>query len=271
MCTNSPPTPKWSEPSEHSVDSPPLTSREYYDRLSDAYEGELRGRAAYIHAVDKLVIDCCREVRAVTILDVGCGNGSRLENILRQTAATGTGVDESPRMAAAARARGLDAYALDIAAPLPAGSLQTEHFDIVIALWNVLGHIPSHAARVAALRNMRLLLRPGGMLLFDVNNRYNAGHYGWRAAARNWLYDRFTASHSGDFLVRRSIGGMETATTVRVFSLREVRALCREAGLQPVRTHFISYRSGKQVRTHWFGQICLITTPVDGLDETYTG
>jgi SAM-dependent methyltransferase len=235
-----------------------LTSREYYDRWSQDYDQALEQRASYVRSINNLVIEWSRTTGAKTILDVGCGTGSRLQQILAQTNLAGVGVDESPRMIAEARARGLAAYVLDIAAPLTAGILPHPQFDVVVALWNVLGHISGRNGRLAALRNMRSLARAGGTILFDVNNRYNAAHYGWPRAARNWIHDLVRPNDGGDFIIRRPASGPEEATWVRLFSLREVLALCREAELEPVSVRFVDYARGTIARMQWGGQICVI-------------
>ena len=235
-----------------------LTSRDYYDQLSQEYDHELAHRAAYVKAINDLVIELSVSMAARTIIDVGCGNGTRLQRILGQTELAGVGIDESPRMIAEARERGVEAQVVDIAAPLNRGALPCQQFDLAIALWNVLGHIPRREERVAALRNMRSLMGPGGAIVFDVNNRYNAAHYGWWRAGRNWLRDRMSPQRSGDFTVQRTISGSAVATVVHVFSLREVRALCSEAGLQPAKIHFIDYLHGKPVRGQWAGQLCVV-------------
>jgi SAM-dependent methyltransferase len=235
-----------------------LSSTEYYDHWSSHYDEALKQRGLYVKAVDEVVIEWSRRTGASTILDIGCGTGTRLRDILARTKLAGSAVDQSPRMVAQARARGLDACALDIAEPVPATVLPPASFDVVVALWNVLGHIPGRARRVSALKNMASLVRPEGAVVFDVNNRYNAAHYGWRPALNNWLRDWF-ANETGDFTVQRQdpASGVKEHTIVHLFCLREVMDLCRDAMLQPLEVRFINYGNGGSVRTQWSGQICI--------------
>lgn len=72
----------------------------------------------------------------------------------------------------------------DIAASAPRVSGQ---FDLVTCLWNVLGHVHGAAQRCRALANLAWLLAPDGLLILDVNNRWNVRSYGWRAI-RNIVY-----------------------------------------------------------------------------------
>jgi len=86
------------------------------------------------------------------ILDLGCGDGALSEKLV-QAGATVVGVDPSPDMIAAARARGLDARLLD-AQSLPFDA----EFDAVFT--NAALHwIPDTDA---ALRSVYRALRPGG-------------------------------------------------------------------------------------------------------------
>jgi SAM-dependent methyltransferase len=234
-----------------------MPSRQYYDRLAPDYSDELDERAAYVDGVDSLVVETARESHARTVLDVGCGNGQRLQGVLEATGLIGVGVDESPEMVRAARGLGLDAHRADISSNLDGGELD-RRFDLVVALWNVLGHISEREARRRALENMRILTSPGGTIVVDVNNRYNAAEYGRFAVARNVVRDLARARGSGDFVVRRSSPEGSIATRVHIFSEREIVALCRAAGLSKVAVRYIDYRTGEPRGSQWSGQLCVL-------------
>ncbi len=234
-----------------------LPAREYYDRLAGDYDRELDARRAYVSAVDDLLIALATRIGARSLLDVGCGNGARLEEILTRAPMRIHAIDVSPRMVARTRRRGIDAHEADISSPRTDATLSSLQVDLVSALWNVLGHIPARAGRLTALRNMRSALRPGGRVFFDVNNRYNAADYGWRRAVKNWFRDRIRTKDAGDFLVSRSISGAPTGTMTHLFCRSEVVELCREAGLIPVEIHFVGYARGTRGRGQWAGQLCV--------------
>jgi 2-polyprenyl-3-methyl-5-hydroxy-6-metoxy-1,4-benzoquinol methylase len=110
----------------------------------------------------RLVFDAL-PARCESALDVGCGTG-RLTRELRRVVPSVTGVDRDERCIAAARARagaeggadGLEYRCGDfLDLPLPAGG-----YDLVTAVASV-----HHVDTEAALRRMRDLLRPGGVLV----------------------------------------------------------------------------------------------------------
>jgi SAM-dependent methyltransferase len=235
-----------------------ISSREYYDRVATSYDEELRRRADYLAAIDEVVVRWVRSVGARSILDVGCGNGARLQHLLARTGGTGVGIDESPGMVAAARARGVDAHVIDIAAAPGRVPLPPRGFDVVLALWNVLGHLDGPQRRLRALEHMRALLARGGLIIFDVNNRYNAAQYGWRRVAWNVARDLLGDRPGGDFVARRTVGDTDIATVSHVFCPGEILHLCREAGLHPRSVDFVDYNRGSFARSQWTGQVCVV-------------
>src|SRR5258708_14863553 len=93
------------------------------------------------------------------ILDVGCGTGANLQMLAEFGAAEG--VDVSAEALDFCRARGLGAVRQGAAESLPYEDTQ---FDLVTAL-DVVEHLDDD---VAGLREMFLVLRPGGRLLLFV-------------------------------------------------------------------------------------------------------
>ena len=99
------------------------------------------------------------------VADVGCGNGVYLERLRRRGSNPDRGgFDLSPGMARAASAHAPTAVADAQALPLRAGSV-----DVVLCL-HMLYHVPDIAR---ALRELRRVLRPGGLALVTTNG---AGH-----------------------------------------------------------------------------------------------
>jgi SAM-dependent methyltransferase len=243
------------------MDESILTPVQFYDSLSEIYDAELERRAPWVRSVDALIIRWCKERGVRNIVDFGCGNGRRVLRLLQATGLAGAAIDVSPGMVAEARRLGVDGHVMDIASDrFDASELGGRRFDLVICTWNVLGHIEGHAARRRTLQNMRALLAPGGAIVLDVNNRYNAAHYGWRAVLRNRVRDLFKPDGSGDFIAnRQSPDGRTMHTFVHVFSPAELRELCGEAGLVPVEEHFVDYTTGAAAGP-WSGQMCFLIT-----------
>lgn len=241
---------------------PPVPSARYYDAVAPQYDTELAHRARYVEAVDALVVGACLDRGARTLLDVGCGNGRRLARILERTGCEGAGIDASPAMVDAARSLGLAAEVVDIAAPgADLGRMAPPPpYDVVTALWNVLGHVGDAAVRVRALRAMREALAPDGVVILDVNNRHNVAEYGWRQVAGNSLRNVLRRGHDGDFVVTRQVEGADApiSTVVHVFTRRELVGLCRAAGLVPRTIQPLNYGTGAAARDRFHGQLLLV-------------
>jgi SAM-dependent methyltransferase len=104
------------------------------------------------------------------VLDVGCGHGRHL-GVLAARGHTATGLDVSRRLVSIGRTRAAsspwgpraswivgDATSL----PFPASA-----FDACLAI-AILHHLPARAERLAAVREIRRVLRPGGMACVSV-------------------------------------------------------------------------------------------------------
>lgn len=99
------------------------------------------------------------------ILDIGCGTGPFLVCAREQGWSDLTGLEVSPRAAAAARtASGAEVRET----PLDEADLPHDHYALV-GLWDVLEHLPA-AGR--ALERIRQLLRPGGIIAVSTPNRF---------------------------------------------------------------------------------------------------
>jgi SAM-dependent methyltransferase len=112
------------------------------------------------NAVD-MCVEAVAEVKPRHVLDAGCGRGNIAERIAARTAATVIGVDQSERMVALTRARGLEAVVGDVRA-LP---FEDDSFDCALAAW-MLFHVDEVDAALAELARV---LRPHGRLVAATN------------------------------------------------------------------------------------------------------
>ena len=134
---------------------PERDQRPYWDRAADGKEFTHPINAAWLR--QHLAADA-------RILDYGCGYGRTLHELASLGYVNTVGVDFAPRMIARGR-RGFPALDLrtihDLPLPEPDGS-----FDAVLLL-AVLTCIPDDGAQARLIREVRRLLRPGGLLFLS--------------------------------------------------------------------------------------------------------
>jgi len=126
---------------------------------SDTY----RQNAPYVPALGAAVFDLLNPQAGERILDVGCGEGSLTERIVA-AGATVVGIDASPEMAAAAKARGLDARVMN------AEELTfAREFDAVFS--NAALHwVRNHDAMLSGVHRA---LKPGGRFVAEFGGHGN--------------------------------------------------------------------------------------------------
>lgn len=179
---------------------------------------------------------------ARSLLDVGAGDGSRSMRIAKSRGISRLVLAEP---SAAMRERMPDdAEKL----PLRAEELEAvdDRFDVVLCLWNVLGHVVTPALREGAMRQFARLSRGGGTVFLDVSHRYNARHYGLAKTAGRYLKDLVLRDErTGDVVASWDAGGRECSTYGHVFTDSEVRRLAEQAGLEVRKRFAIDYASGE--------------------------
>ena len=226
------------------------SSRAYYDGLASRY-GEIRGqRQAYLTGVERLIMTGLAGRPTAHYLDIGTGDGVRAQRLIQAMRPDrAVLVEESPAMSALARQHESAAVRVVVGnfllAPLDGP------FDVITCLWNVIGHLPSADHRLQLLAKARSLLRPGGLFFCDVNNRYNARHYGWRSGLVNALRDVFRTPGSGQY----TIANEAHTSMVYVHQPFELARSVRRAGFSSHRTLYVDYRTGESTRSFLTGQI----------------
>ena len=123
--------------------------------------------AAFVPEYGREVIELLEPRPGERVLDLGCGDGS-LSLQLERRGCTVVGVDQSPRFVAAARARGVRAFAVD-ARDLIGPELLAGSFDAVFSN-AVLHWIPQAAPVIAGVHR---LLRRGGRFVAECGGAGN--------------------------------------------------------------------------------------------------
>jgi 2-polyprenyl-3-methyl-5-hydroxy-6-metoxy-1,4-benzoquinol methylase len=228
-------------------------TEEAYDLLAPHFRAYARTRAAYLDAVDRL-LTASVPVGARSLLDVGAGDGVRAVALARACGlATVVLAEPSPALRVRCREQSVTEVWGQHAEELP---LSPRRFDVVTCLWNVLGHVPARAGRLAALTRMRSLLTPTGVIFLDVHNRYNARAYGAAKTMARWLLDQLRPSESrGDVVVSWPLAERTVRLQGHVFTPREIESLFREAGLAVRRRSVVDYETGDVRRFACQGQL----------------
>ncbi|MEU9206066.1 class I SAM-dependent methyltransferase [Streptomyces sp. NPDC048332] len=157
------------------TDRPSSTVRHFYDDLAADYdlmyadwEASIARQAAALSALIGGTVDCGDKAVALDVLDCSCGIGTQALGL----AARGyrvTGSDLSPvavvRAAKEAASRGLTLPVT--AADMTKLPFRDGSFDVVVCADNSLPHLLTPKAVLAALGEMRRVLRPGGVLLLS--------------------------------------------------------------------------------------------------------
>jgi SAM-dependent methyltransferase len=142
---------------------PEVVRREYASEAGLA--GRIAGHQRYGEGPDarELVFVAVAERRPGRVLEVGCGRGELAARLGSELGCAVDAVDQSERMVALARARGVDAVVGD-AQSLP---FEDGSFDAAVAAW-MLFHVPDVER---ALGELARVLRPGGRLVVATNGR----------------------------------------------------------------------------------------------------
>ena len=228
------------------------SSETFYSLFAKSYAQYATKRQAYLSSVNNFIK---REAGTVkTMVDVGSGDGKRSKEIANLLGIDNfTLIDNSEGM-------------VNLSKNIPGATIlkndisNTEFklenkYDVVLCLWNVLGHIVFNR-RVTALKNLASLVNDKGFIFLDVNNRYNAVHYGIKATLKNIYKDILIPRISnGDFELNINTDQEPINTIVHIFNPNETKRLFRSAGLKVLKTEIINYKTGDEENNFWSGQL----------------
>ncbi len=236
-------------------------SQRMYDTFAPHYHEYAQAKSAYLAAVDAVILRTIQTSpqKERKVLDVGPGDGKRIDALRKKADFDHlTVIESSKEMAGLCKkfSRTSVIHGDIISSDLPDNS-----FNYITCLWNVLGHIASAKDRQKALSTMARLLKPGGLIFFDVNNRYNYAQYGSKAFANMVKDCARNDDSSGDIKFKVHVkDSINIDAEVHLFSPWEIQKNIYHSGLNIVKRYYIHYSSGKIVPTFLQGQLLYILT-----------
>jgi 2-polyprenyl-3-methyl-5-hydroxy-6-metoxy-1,4-benzoquinol methylase len=225
----------------------------FYDALSDCYREYAQKRRAYHKAVDEFILSNAPE-NVNHLLDVGAGDGVRGTVLAgRLKASQVVFCEPSARMVQACMSANPTMIWNCKAEEMPESRLK---FDVILCLWNVMGHIGDHHKRVLALRRMRNMLTDTGAIFMDVNNRHNAKAYGIAKVVSRVLIDRIAfKEHRGDASYCLNVGQKNINGYGHLFTPFEIERLVRASKLRIAKRVSFDYQCGIKRRSTLLGQL----------------
>ena len=131
-----------------------------YDTFAPYYENYSKKRKKYINSIDSILLKNIPE-NASYVLDVGCGDGVRGYDLFKKTMCSKiTMLDNSGEMIKLAKR--FESTRVEVHQANITSFKSDRKYDVIWALWNVLGHIPTHDERVQTFIAMKNCLKPSG-------------------------------------------------------------------------------------------------------------
>jgi ubiquinone/menaquinone biosynthesis C-methylase UbiE len=174
-------------------------------------------------ALKRMRLDLAPPNQGISVLDVGCGTGSDLEQY-HQAGCDVYGVDLSPAMLRVARKRLGDSASLHQcdAAQMP---FQRDFFDLILAT-NTLHEIPTKYRSSVVSEMSRVLKRDGRLLLADFSPGPYSFPIGWMGRALILVVELFAGSehfrNGRDFLKRGGLKGLIKPDKLTIVSITVV-------------------------------------------------
>lgn len=188
-----------------------------------------------------------------SVIDIGCGNGRFVESF-KKRGITYTGTDISQELLAQAQKKYPHEHFVQ--ANMEHLPFPDAHFNhaLLVASFH---HIPSHEKRVATLREIARIVKPGGMIMMTNWNLHQLRY--WRLHVRTLIDHIFRRSsfERGDVLVpwKSQHGELKAERYYHSFTPAELRVLQRESGLEMVEQYYelhgdrVSRRKGQNIIT----------------------
>jgi SAM-dependent methyltransferase len=222
------------------------SSESFYNDLSQSYSSVSKTRTNYLTSVDKIISSKLTHLKNEKLLDLGSGDGLRIQKIISGFEIEITAVENSSEMCNQLRTNKAIAHVCE--SDIVRFNVEPSAYNYVTALWNVFGHVEEIDA---AFKKAYESLARGGIFIFDVNNPLNIGEYGIYSVIKNFFSFVFGVSEKKFKLVK---GESETWVYFRPYWY--YRKILKNAGFNDLSFLYLNYETGKMT-TSINGQILI--------------
>ena len=219
-----------------------LGSDVIYDTFAEKYRNYSISKGAYLDSIDRVLANRFKG-KVDTMIDFGSGDGVRGSSLAKLLdVRTLIQADISDEMLKKCRELNQAAYYWDTKKPdWGDNDLQA---DLIVCLWNVLGHINGFDAQVKTLIKLAGLLKPNGSICLDVNNRHYVGYGRIQSLWRRFIDIINPKPSRGDVQFAWQIDGLEYQASGHFFTVAEMRQIARAAGLNVISITSVDYITG---------------------------
>lgn len=223
---------------------------EHFDKAikSDYYSSVISRRKKYNDAVDEFVISHIKRNGYKTLLDAGCGTGSRALHYRATIPDLQiAGIDISPQMIHTARKNGLTETKC---CSITSTEYADASFEVITCLFFVYCYLTKRSERLAAMRELYRILKPGGVMFMDCIMRHHKGeNLEYQKNFKRALADFFCKSKKlmlpGDrtYIVHYPDGSVAT-NYFHAYSEHEMKRLIRTSGFYKYDERAFGYVTG---------------------------
>jgi 2-polyprenyl-3-methyl-5-hydroxy-6-metoxy-1,4-benzoquinol methylase len=202
-------------------------TREDYDKIAEEFSATRKTMWPELGDLDKYVKE------GDTVLDIGCGNG-KLFGYLSEKVKNFSycGLDVSEKLIAIARSNFLKAEfktfdGINI-------SCLDQNFDVVFCL-ATLPHLPGEKMRLEFLKNIRMVVKPGGLIVVTCWNLWQPKFLKYQLKSiANFITDKIFGKNEhdwGDFYIPWKKRGVEPINRFyHAFTISELNSILKKAG-----------------------------------------
>jgi SAM-dependent methyltransferase len=225
------------------------SSEEYYNKIAENYRAISNNRSTYLDAIDNYIISHFEVKDSLkNFLDIGAGDGYRSMIISNGLKVQRTVLlDNSDGIVAGIK----NDEKVETVVNSIIDFKTDEKFELITCLWNVLGHVGGLAERKEFFVRVEELLSDGGVFIFDVNNRLNIAHYGFKNVMNNLNMEHENNERTGWFtLLERG-----QKTDVYVHSPFDIDVYLAPLNLKVEKVEYVDYNTGEKKESFFEGQL----------------